>query len=377
MRIAHLGDLHIGKKLNGMSLIEDQQFILKEILKIIKNEKVEAVLIAGDIYDKSIPVAEGMTLFDEFLTELQSNNIKVLVVSGNHDSSERIEYGSKIFENSGVYIAGKFDGKVKKVELEDDYGKINFWLVPFIKPAIVRGWCSECTSYEEAFSWVIEDAEVDYSERNVLVAHQFFTNGSDSVERSDSETISVGTLDNIDISVIDKFDYAALGHIHKPQSFGEGRIRYSGSPLKYSFSEAIHLKSVPVIDIKEKGETDIKLFNLLPLRDMRVITGPIDVLLSKDIVSQGNREDYIKAVLTDEEELYDAIGRVREVYPNVLRLEFINSRSYIDFDYSLEASEIENKSRLELFEEFFEKQNNRPMNEIEKNIVRGYLEEGD
>lgn len=377
MRVAHIGDLHIGKKLNGMSLIEDQQFILKEILKLIVNEKIEVLLIAGDIYDKSIPVAEGVTLFDEFLTELQSNNVKVLMVSGNHDSSERIEYGSKIFEKSGVYIAGKFDGNVKKVELQDGYGRLNFWLVPFIKPAIVKRWYAECTSYDDAFSWALEEADIDYNERNIIIAHQFFTNGSDSVERSDSETISVGTLDNIDISIIDKFDYAALGHIHKPQSFKGGRIRYAGSPLKYSFSEANHLKSVPVIDIKEKGEVDIKLVALSPLRDMRVITGPIDKLLSKDIVALGNHEDYIKAVLTDEEELYDAIGRVREIYPNVLRLEFNNSRSYVDLDYSLEANEVESKSRLELFEEFFEKQNNRPMDEAERNIVRDYLEEVD
>ncbi len=377
MRIAHLGDLHIGKKLNGMSLLEDQQFILGEIIKIVKNEKVEVVVISGDIYDKSVPVAEGISLFDEFITELQSNNIKVLMVSGNHDSSERIEYGSRIFENSGVYIAGKFEGTVKKVELEDCYGKINFWLVPFIKPAIVKSYYPECNSYEDAFSWVIEGANINYDERNVLVAHQFFTSGSEPVERSDSEIISVGTLDNIDTSVIKGFDYAALGHIHKPQSFNEGKIRYSGSPLKYSFSEANHVKSVPIIELKDKGQVDIKLVLLEPLRDLRVITGPIDVLLSKDIVAQGNREDYIKAVLTDEEELYDAIGRVREVYPNVLRLEFNNSRGYVDFDYSLEASEVESKSKLELFEEFFEKQNNRAMDENERSIVRGYLEEVD
>ncbi len=377
MRIAHLGDLHIGKKLNGMSLLEDQQFILGEIIKIVKNEKVEVVVISGDIYDKSVPVAEGISLFDEFITELQSNNIKVLIVSGNHDSSERIEYGSRIFENSGVYIAGKFEGTVKKVELEDCYGKINFWLVPFIKPAIVKSYYQECNSYEDAFSWVIEGANINYDERNVLVAHQFFTSGSEPVERSDSEIISVGTLDNIDTSVIKGFDYAALGHIHKPQSFNEGNIRYSGSPLKYSFSEANHVKSVHIIELKDKGQVDIKLVSLEPLRDLRVITGPIDVLLSKDIVAQGNREDYIKAVLTDEEELYDAIGRVREVYPNVLRLEFNNSRGYVDFDYSLEASEVESKSKLELFEEFFEKQNNRAMDENERSIVRGYLEEVD
>lgn len=377
MRIAHLGDLHIGKKLNGVSLIEDQRFILQEIQQIIKSEDIEVLLIAGDIYDKSIPIAEGVTLFDEFLTELQSNNVKVLIVSGNHDSSERIDYGSKIFENSGVYIAGKFEGKAKKIELEDNYGKINFWLVPFVKPAIIREWNFECNTYEEAFSWILDDSNIDYNDRNILVAHQFFTSGNTSVERSDSEIISVGTLDNIDISIISRFDYAALGHIHKPHSFNDGKIRYSGSPLKYSFSEVNHIKSLPIIDIKEKGETDIRLRALSPLRDMRIITGPIDILLSKAITDQGNCEDYIKAVLTDEEELYDAIGRMREVYPNVLRLEFSNSRNYIDADYSLAVDAIESKSSLELFEEFFEKQNSRPMSENEKNIVTGYLEEMD
>lgn len=377
MKFIHLGDLHIGKRLNEVSMLEDQRFILNQVLDIVAEENADAVLIAGDIYDKSVPAAEGVGLFDEFITMLQRANVKVLMVSGNHDSADRLDFGSKIFENSGIYISGKFDGMVKKIELEDEYGKINFWLMPFIKPALVRTWYAECESYEDAFSSVIKDLDINYGERNVLVAHQFFTNGNNTVERSESEIISVGTLDNIDISCVEKFDYVALGHIHKPQGFGDGRIRYAGSPLKYSFSEANHVKSVPVVEIKDKGELSINLVPLTPLRDMRIIEGPIDVLLSKEVSEQANCEDYIKAVLTDEEELYDAIGRVREVYPNVMRLEFSNNRSRIASDYSVEASEIENKSKLQLFEEFFEKQNNRPMEEQERKIISDYLEEGE
>ena len=375
MKFMHLGDLHIGKRVNGMSMLEDQQYILKQILDMMDEEKPETVLIAGDVYDKNVPSAEGVVLFDKFITEVHRKNIKIFAVSGNHDSSERLNYGSRLFENSGIYIAGQFDGKAKRIVLDDCYGNINIWLVPFIKPAMVKAWYPECTSYNEAFSEIIKNSDIDYSERNILVAHQFFTGGERETERSESEIINVGTLDNIDISYIREFDYAALGHIHRPQSFINGKIRYSGSPLKYSFSEANHIKSVPIVEIKAKGEIVIELKPLNPLRDMRVIEGPIDKLLSKDIYSQGNCYDYIKAVLTDEEELYDAIGRIREVYPNVMKLEFKNSRSSREQDCSVEAKEIENKTKLQLFEEFFEKQNNRSMSREERKIITMYLEE--
>lgn len=375
MKFMHLGDLHIGKRINGISILEDQQYILKQILDMVDEQKPEAVLIAGDIYDKNVPSVEGVVLFDKFITEVHQKNVKIFAVSGNHDSSERLNYGSRLFENSGIYIAGQFDGKAKKIILSDSYGNINVWLVPFIKPAMVKAWYPDCNSYDKAFTEIIKNSDIDYSERNILVAHQFFTGGERETERSESEIINVGTLDNVDISSIKAFDYAALGHIHRPQGFNNGRIRYSGSPLKYSFSEANHVKSVPIVEIKEKGEIVIELKQLRPLRDLRVIEGPIDKLLSKEIYSQGNCYDYIKAVLTDEEELYDAIGRIREVYPNVMRLEFKNSRSSRAQNYSLEAKEIETKTKLQLFEEFFEKQNNRSMNGEESRIITMYLEE--
>lgn len=375
MKFMHLGDLHIGKRINEMSMLEDQKYILDQILDIMDREGTESVLIAGDIYDKNVPSAESVALFDEFITQVHKKHIKIFMVSGNHDSAERINYGSRLLEDSGIYIAGQFDGMAKKIPLNDCCGNINIWLVPFIKPAMVKNRYPDCDSYEDAFSSIIKDAGIDFSERNVLVAHQFFTGGEKETERSESEVINAGTLDNIDISCIKDFDYVALGHIHRPQGFNEGRIRYSGSLLKYSFSESRHVKSVPIVELKEKGEISVELKPLEPLRDMRIIEGPIDRLLSKEVYSQGNCDDYIKAVLTDEEELYDAIGRMREVYPNVMRLEFKNSRTDRASDYSLEAKEVENKTNLQLFEEFFEKQNNRSMSEEERNIISMYLED--
>lgn len=374
MKFVHLGDLHIGKRVNEISMLPEQRYVLNEIIEISVRKKADAVIIAGDIYDKTVPGAEAVSVFDEFITRLSQFGIKIFMVSGNHDCAERIDFGKNLLEKSGVYIEGSYSGGLKKIGLQDCYGRINIWLCPFIKPAMIKNDYPECESYDDAFKAVISACDINYNERNILVAHQFFTDGGRGPERSDSELVNVGTLDNIDISCVERFDYVALGHIHKPQAFRDGRIRYSGSPLKYSFSEAGNIKSVPVIDVKAKGEVEIELERLVPLKDMRVIEGPIDRLLSEDVVNSADRTDYIKAVLTDEGELYDAIGRIRKVYPNVMKLEFKNSRNRDNGEYYTEAEEIENKSELDLFEDFFEKQNNRVMSEAERKIINNILE---
>ncbi len=374
MKFVHLGDLHIGKRVNEISMLPEQRYILNEIIEISVRKKADAVIIAGDIYDKTAPGAEAVSVFDEFMTRLSKLGIKIFMVSGNHDCAERIDFGKNLLEKSGVYIEGSYRGGLKKIGLQDCYGSINIWLCPFIKPAMIKNQYPECESYDNAFKAVISACDINYNERNILIAHQFFTDGGRGPERSDSELVNVGTLDNIDISCVERFDYVALGHIHKPQAFRDGMIRYSGSPLKYSFSEAGNIKSVPVIDVKAKGEVEIELERLVPLKDMRVIEGPIDRLLSEDVVNSADRTDYIKAVLTDEGELYDAIGRIRKVYPNVMKLEFKNSRNRDNGEYYTEAEEIENKSELDLFEDFFEKQNNRVMSETERKIINNILE---
>lgn len=374
MKFVHLGDLHIGKRVNEISMLPEQRYVLNEIIEISVRKKADAVIIAGDIYDKTAPGAEAVSVFDEFMTRLSKLGIKIFMVSGNHDCAERIDFGKNLLEKSGVYIEGSYRGGLKKIGLQDCYGSINIWLCPFIKPAMIKNQYPECESYDNAFKAVISACDINYNERNILIAHQFFTDGGRGPERSDSELVNVGTLDNIDISCVERFDYVALGHIHKPQAFRDGRIRYSGSPLKYSFSEAGNIKSVPVIDVKAKDEVEIELERLVPLKDMRVIEGPIDRLLSEDVVNSADRTDYIKAVLTDEGELYDAIGRIRKVYPNVMKLEFKNSRNRDNGEYYTEAEEIENKSELDLFEDFFEKQNNRVMSETERKIINNILE---
>lgn len=370
MRFLHTSDLHIGKKVNEFSMLEDQEHILKQILQIAGEYRPEGILIAGDIYDKGIPGVEAVTLFDWFLTELYQRGLMVFMVSGNHDSSERVEFGGRILTDNKIHIAGTYQGKLEKVTLWDEHGPLNIYLLPFIKPALVRRYYPEVTTYQEAVEAILKQEDIHKEERNILIAHQFITSGETEPERCESETVSIGGLDNIDASVFEAFDYVALGHLHGPQGIGRDTIRYAGSPLKYSFSEARQIKSVTLVEFGKKAELSYSKIPLQPLRDLRQIKGPIEALTDPKVYSQGNTLDYIHATLTDEEEIYDAIGKLRAVYPNIMRLDFENSRTAWNAEALLAAAKVEERSSLELFEEFYEYQNNQPMSEEQKAILK-------
>lgn len=354
-------------------MIEDQEYILNQILNIVDEQKPDGIMIAGDIYDKSIPTEEGVALFDSFLTKLHSRGLTIFLVSGNHDSSERINYAGKIMGQSGIHIVGTYQGTLEKVRLQDEWGEVNIYLLPFVKPAMVNRYYPGVNTYQDAVTAVMEHTEVDKDSRNILVAHQFITSGETMPERCESEQISVGGLDNVDTAVFEAFDYVALGHLHGSQRIGRDTIRYAGSPLKYSFSEANHVKSVTMITLKEKGNLGIAKLPLIPLRDMRQIKGPIAALTDRKFYSQANTQDYIHAILTDEEEIYDAIGKLRSVYPNIMRLDFENSKSVYQENLKLAAEAVEQKSPMELFEEFFMSQNNNPLSEPQKAVMMKLL----
>jgi exonuclease SbcD len=364
MKLMHLADLHIGKRVNEFSMLEDQEYILQAVLDLADEIQPAGILLAGDIYDKSVPAGEAVEVLDEFLTELVARRTHLFLVSGNHDSPERLNFGSRIMAKNGVHIAGTFDGTLKKISLQDEFGPVHIYLLPFIKPALV---CPhypdlEIASYEDAARAVIDAAPVNTRERNVLVAHQFVTSGASRPQRCDSETVAVGGLDNIDATVFGAFDYVALGHLHGPQSIGRETVRYAGSPLKYSFSEARQHKSVTIVEFAQKGTCRLETRELTPRRDLREIKGPLAKLVGAGASQEPPCADYIRAVLTDEEEVYDAIGQLRRVYPNVMRLDFANSRSRQDSDsLSAASGDVARKSPLELFAEFYAKQNNHEL----------------
>ena len=365
MKFLHISDLHIGKRVNEFSMIEDQKYILNQILRIAEQERAEAVLIAGDVYDKSMPSAEAVQMFDWFLTGLADLGKTVIAVSGNHDSPERIAFGGELMRGRGVYVSPVYRGEALEVELRDEYGDISVHLLPFLKPATLRhaleGRQEEeenglPESYQEALEIAVKRMEIDVKKRNILVAHQFVTGAG----RCDSEEVSVGGLDNVDASVFDDFDYVALGHIHSPQSVGRETVRYCGTPLKYSFSEAEQEKSVTVLEMGEKGDVVLSTVPLVPLRDMRKIRGSYGEVMSRSFYQDTNTEDYVQITLTDEEDIPDGLQKLRTVYPNLMQVAYDNSRTRQD--RTVEAAEqAERKSELELFGEFFELQNNQPM----------------
>ena len=371
MKLIHLSDLHLGKRVNEFSMLEDQAFILQEILRIIDEEQPQAVLLAGDIYDKSVPSGEAVQLFDGFLWELSSRKLQVFVISGNHDSPERLSFGGRLMEGSGIHLSPVYSGKVEPVVLEDAYGPVNVYLLPFLKPAHVRRYFPEEESgtYTEALGKAVEALEIHKEQRNVLVTHQFVTGAS----RSDSEEISVGGSDNVDASVFDDFDYVALGHIHGPQNIGSPRIRYCGTPLKYSFSEVGQQKSVTVAELKEKGSLEVTVRPLTPLRDLREIRGSYLEVTAKSFYEGRNREDYLHITLTDEEDVPDGAAKLRVIYPNLMRLDYDNARTR-SRNLPEGAEEPAAKPPLELFEEFYERQNNQPMTEEQIRFSRELME---
>ncbi len=391
MKLLHISDLHIGKRVNEFSMVEDQKYILDKIIQIAEQEQADGVIIAGDIYDKSVPSAEAVQIFDRFLTGFARLGIKVFAVSGNHDSAERIAFGAQLMKGRGVYLSPVYDGKIEKIILSDEYGELNIYLLPFIKPAVVRHVLdgeqksegnqpesgqeagkegNRPESYQEAVKLAVERMEVDSTKRNVLVAHQFVTGAG----RCESEEVVVGGLDNVDAEVFEAFDYVALGHIHSPQWVGRETVRYCGTPLKYSFSEAEQEKSVTMVELGEKGRIELRTIPLIPLHDMRKICGTYLEVTARSFYQDINREDYVQVTLTDEEDIPDGLKKLRIIYPNLMRLVYDNNRTRQN--RHLEAvQDMEQKSEMELFGEFYALQNNQPMSAEQTDFVRRLIDE--
>ncbi|MBE7089504.1 MAG: exonuclease SbcCD subunit D [Clostridiales bacterium] len=367
MKFVHVSDLHLGKRLHETSLIEDQQAILNQILNIIDSENPSGVFIAGDIYDKSSPSAEAVALFDFFISELAKRRLHVFIISGNHDSAERIAFGSKILDATGIHLSPVYNGEILPTKLTDKYGEIDVYMLPFVKPSHVRRFYEDenIESYTDAIKVAIEKMNLNSNNRNVLITHQFVTGAT----RSESEE-SVGGTDNVDASVFANFDYVALGHLHGPQNCGDIKIRYSGTPLKYSFAEANDTKSVTVIELKEKGTNlDVKTVELKPIRDMKKIRGEFN-----DLINIADRtEDYVQITLTDEEDIPNAMSRLQNVYKNALELRYDNTRTRTNMEI-LSAEDVENKSAFELFSDFFKERNNAEMNEKQSEYVKSLIE---
>ena len=372
MKFVHLSDLHLGKRVNEYSMLEDQEYILTKIINIIDDEKPSGVIIAGDVYDKSIPSAEAVQMFDDFLTRLAKRNLRVFVISGNHDSPERMSFGYRLMNQSGIHISQVYDGKIEPFVIKDEHGVINVYMLPFVKPAHVKRFSDESIeSYTDAIRVAIAEMKVDQSARNLLITHQFVTGAT----RSESEDISVGGSDNVDVSVFDGFDYVALGHIHSPQNCTSERVRYCGTPLKYSFSEAKDNKSITVVELEEKGNVSVKTVSLVPMRDMVEIKGKYNEIMLKSFYENTSyQEDYIHITLTDEEDIVDAIGKLRTVYHNLMKLDYDNkrTRSVAQIDG---AVDVEAKTPIELFSDFYELQNNQPMSEEQKAFVEALIEQ--
>lgn len=371
MKLIHLSDLHLGKRVNGFSMMEDQEYILKEILDVIAEEAPDAILIAGDVYDKSIPTTEAVEMLDNFLFQLSKLNLQVLLISGNHDSPERLAFASRLIAPTGIHLSPVYNGKVEPIVLSDKYGTVNIYLLPFVKPVHVRRFFPEekIESYSDALKVAVEALNIDLTQRNILVTHQFVT----GAVRSDSEEISVGGTDNVDAAVFDDFDYVALGHIHGPQNIGSTRLRYCGTPLKYSFSEAKHKKSVTVVSLGEKGSLAVHTVPLHPLHNLREIRGSYEELTYRPNYEGTQVEDYLHITLTDEEDVPDAIGKLRLIYPNLMKLDYDNSRTRSTESMS-DLENVEQKSPLVLFEEFYEQQNGRPMSDEQAAFARELME---
>lgn len=408
MRFFHISDLHIGKQLHERSLLEDQRHILSQVAARTREYRPDAVIIAGDIYDKSMPSAEAVTVFDDFITELAATDTTVLLISGNHDSAERINFGSRIFAKNNVHFAGipprTPSGHIKRVVLKDSFGDVNFWLLPFVKPGYVRGIFESADlsntdlgntdlknsdsdnadlknpvrSYDSAVRAVLERENIDYSERNVIISHQLYTNGSVSPVRSDSEVISIGGIDNIDAGALEKFDYAALGHIHSAQQVKSPNIRYCGTLLKYSVSEENDEKGLLMVELGAKGKAaDFCVIPLSPLRDVRQIKGKFDDI-TKRFAGEHKDEvcnDYVSVVLTDENEIFNAGSRLADIFPKLLTIRVQNSRTKMtvsDISYADTAL-----TPSEEFEAFFEQMQGRSMTENERKAFSEVLKEVD
>lgn len=370
MKFMHLADLHLGKNVNGYSLIKDQEFALNQIIKLLKKEKIKTLLIAGDVYQSTVPTVEATNLFSKFLSDLRKLKVKVLVISGNHDSPDRLAYANKFLKDSEIYISDTYKGEIECVRFDDEYGPINFYLFPYVKPSDVRPYFEEkISSYEEAIRAVIDSIEINENERNVILSHQFILNA----ELSDSEEIYAGLLEAVSEKLYDKFDYVALGHIHKKQNFLGGKARYPGALLKFSASEANYDKTITVVDLKEKNNLTVEEFKIDYMRDMRVIKGFYDDIKEASINDKG-KDDYIHIELLDEEEKYDGFSQLRKIYPNIMTYRYKDKKEELEnLENSIESSE--NKSPLELFTDFYQSRLNKDLTEDKLEIIKKEMEE--
>ena len=380
MKFLHLSDLHIGKSVNRFSMLDEQKHAFGQIIGYVKTLRPDAVIIAGDVYDRAVPSVEAVGVFDDLLTALAREGVVVMLISGNHDSPERLVYASRLLSDKRLFFCGAFDGGPRKITLTDEHGEVYFWLLPFVKPSSVRYLLGEreIESYDDAVAAALDMAKVDYTARNVLVSHQFYAKAGVAPARSESESNPVGGLDAVDAGLIERFDYAALGHLHGRQTVGSEHIRYCGSPVKYSFSEWRQEKSATIVELGEKGNLTVKPLPLVPIHDMREVKGELEKLMSKEILSLADKEDYLRVILTNEEEIIDPMGKLRGVYPNIMSLDFENSRTSIDIDAITTNTEtIEKLSLYDLFGEFFLDAQGSTMSAEQAAIVRELLEAED
>lgn len=372
----HLADLHLGKRVNGFSMMEDQEYILNRILEIMEEEQPDGLLIAGDVYDKTIPPAEAVRRMDDFLTAVAAKHVPVFLISGNHDSAERVAFGHQLMQGSGIWISPVYDGTIRHHTLEDRWGEVNIYLIPFLRPSVVRSFFPdvEIEDYTDALRTIIEDLQVDTSRRNVVLAHQFVTAAGALPETCDSEQLSVGGLDRVDGSVFSPFDYTALGHLHGPQRVGSETIRYAGSPLKYSFSELHQKKSVTVAELRAKGVTEIRQIPLQPRREMIELRGTFEEILEEARKKGEPQTDYYHMILTDETDVVDALSRLREYYPNIMLLDYDNRRTRSQKEVE-QLDRVEERTPGELFAALYEQQNGQEMDSDRKEYLDGLIRE--
>ena len=376
MKLMHLADLHLGKRVNGFSMMEDQEYILNRILEIMEEEQPDGLLIAGDVYDKTIPPAEAVRLMDDFLTAAAAKHVPVFLISGNHDSAERVAFGHQLMQGSGIWLSPVYDGTIRHHTLEDRWGEVNIYLIPFLRPSVVRSFFpdAEIGDYTDALRTIVEGLQLDTSQRNVVLAHQFVTAAGALPETCDSEQLSVGGLDRVDGSVFSPFDYTALGHLHGPQRVGSETIRYAGSPLKYSFSELHQKKSVTVVELRAKGETEIRQIPLQPRREMTELRGTFEEILEEARKKGEPQTDYYHMILTDETDVVDALSRLREYYLNIMLLDYDNRRTRSQKEVE-QLDRVEERTPGELFAALYEQQNGQEMDSDRKEYLDGLIRE--
>lgn len=377
MKVLHVSDLHIGKRVNGISMLDDQRYILRQILDIAEKRQISVLLIAGDVYDKASPSAEAVTVFDAFLTDAVAAGLRVLAIPGNHDSAERIAYAQGLLEKQGVCLPPVYAGEVERVELEDEHGPVEFWLLPFLKPGDVRRFFPDeeiGDDYSAALRAVLGACAIDQGKRNIVLSHQLVTAYGTAPDRADDE-IKLGGMDNVDVSVYDAFDYVALGHVHRPQRVGRDTVRYSGSPLKYSFSEARYGKSVALIELGEKKPSDdvgecvsFELIPLVPLHDVREVRGTLADVLAMGTAHDAS-QDYLHITLSDEHPQLDAMAKIHEVFPNAMMLDYDNVTVLIDRPQTQLTADPDNMDTLELFGVFYESQVGNPLDDEQRDFA--------